>query len=546
MNRLLQQILTLPAIKQKDEIQYWREKSLNIVLASAALLGLWVYVNYILPFVKSQSWNPIIIYTLIFLWVICIAIFRRLAFALRIGSLLAILFIIGTVSTIQYGIVGESGVWFLGFAALAALFLGPNLGFLACLSNGLTLLVIGFLFTNQIIPTPVAADIVQTNNFFAWVNVSIDTTIIAITILLSAVILILGLEHSLHQGHSLIENLEQDIDQYRQQTLDLSRRQVQLRTAAEISNAISSELDPNILFQRAVELIKERFELYYVGLFVLDQTGQSAELRAGTGEAGQEMLAAGHRLSVGGSSMIGWSTSHRQSRIALDVGQDAVHFDNPHLPHTRSELALPMVSGDQVLGALSVQSAEPEAFDQDDIIVLQSIADSLGIALENATLFQQTQANLDEIRKLHSQYLVQSWRDVAVHPELLSYTFVNPESTSRLEDDQRSDNGKSTIDFPLMLREQIIGHLTLEADEEWSQDEKTVIEAVTNQAALALENVRLLEETQRNAERDRTLASLTGRIWAATDIDTVLRTAIQELGQTLGAMEGIIHLEVLE
>ena len=546
MNRRLQQFLTVPAIRLKDETQYWREKTLNLVLAGTAVFGVLVYINYLIPYAQSRNWIPIILYTLALLWVIGIAIFRRLPFIFRIGSLCAILFTIGIVASIQHGIVSDSGIWFIGYAALAMLFLGPIVGLLAAISSGLALLVIGYLFANQIIPIPITSEITHTKNILAWTNISIDTTIIAIIIGISTVILLTGLEYSLQRNYSVIENLEQDIDHYRQQTLDLSRRQVQLRTAAEISRAISSELDPDILFQRAVELIKERFELYYVGLFVLDQTRQYAELRAGTGAAGQEMIAAGHRLSIGGSSMIGWATSRGQSRIALDVGQDAIHFDNPLLPHTRSELALPMVSGHHVLGALSVQSSEPEAFDQDDIIILQSIADSLGIALDNATLFQQTQANLDEIRNLHSQYVVQSWKDVAVHPEMLSYTFVNPESTGKDGDDQNSENGFSTMDIPLVLREQTIGYLTLEADDEWTQNEKAVIEAVTNQAVLALENIRLLEETQRNAERDRTLSHLTGRIWAATDVDTVLRTAIQELGQTLGAIESIIHLEVPE
>jgi PAS domain S-box-containing protein len=174
----------------------------------------------------------------------------------------------------------------------------------------------------------------------------------------------------------------------------VERRAIQLQTAAEVSRAASSILDLNELLSRTVELIHDRFDLYYTGLFLVDQTGEWtnepakwAVLRAGTGEAGQKMLSAGHKLEVGGSSMVGWCIANRKARIALDVGKEAVRFSNPLLPHTRSELALPLVSRGQVIGAMTVQSDRPAAFTQEDIASLQSMADQLANAIENARLF---------------------------------------------------------------------------------------------------------------------------------------------------------------
>lgn len=190
----------------------------------------------------------------------------------------------------------------------------------------------------------------------------------------------------------------------------LQRRSIQLQTAAEVSRAVSLMLDPDELLPQVAELICNRFNLYYVGIFLVEQEQASepgspprryAVLRAGTGEAGQKMLAAGHRLEVGGASMIGWCVAHAQGRIALDVGKDAVHFDNPALPATRSELALPLASRGQVIGAMTVQSAQEAAFSDEDITTLQTMADQVANAIENARLFQEIQASVEQQAHTH-------------------------------------------------------------------------------------------------------------------------------------------------
>jgi putative methionine-R-sulfoxide reductase with GAF domain len=183
------------------------------------------------------------------------------------------------------------------------------------------------------------------------------------------------------QLRELISGLEQRV----------AERTRGLQAAAEVSRATTSVLDPNELLRQTVDLVRERFDLYYVGLFLLDEERRFAVLHAGTGEAGQKMLARGHRLKVGGISMVGWCTANAQARIALDVGEEAVRFDNPLLPDTHSEMALPLISRGQVIGALDVQSTKEAAFDEADIAVMQTMADQLANAIENARLFEETQ-----------------------------------------------------------------------------------------------------------------------------------------------------------
>ncbi len=186
----------------------------------------------------------------------------------------------------------------------------------------------------------------------------------------------------------------------------------QMKTAAEVARAASSILDLQELLNSAVALIRDRFDLYYVGIFLADKTKEWAVLRAGTGEAGRIQLKKGHRLKIGSESMIGWSIHNRQPRIALDVGKDAVHFQNPDLPDTRSEIALPLIHRSKVIGALTIQSVEQAAFSQEDIIFLETMADQLAIAIENARLFEQAQQEIAE-RKLAEQEISQRNEELA-------------------------------------------------------------------------------------------------------------------------------------
>jgi GAF domain-containing protein len=174
----------------------------------------------------------------------------------------------------------------------------------------------------------------------------------------------------------------------------LQRHATLLKASARAAKAITTILDPYELFQRTVDIICDEFDFYYAGVFLMDDAGQYAVLKAGRGEAGKAMLAEGHKLAVGGNSMIGAAVQNREGRIALDVGEEAVFFENPHLPDTRSEMALPLVVGDEVIGALTVQSTEEAAFHDEDIAALQTMADQLAVAIHNSNLHREKQTLL--------------------------------------------------------------------------------------------------------------------------------------------------------
>jgi len=352
--------------------------------------------------------------------------------------------------------------------------------------------------------------------------------------------------------NSMAAQLQEMIGTLEQRVAERTRN---LQATIEVTRATTSVLDPGELLHRVVELVRERFALYYVGLFLLDEAHRFAVLSAGTGEAGQKMLAQAHRLEVGGNSMIGQCTARAEARIALDVGEEAVRFDNPLLPETRSEMALPLRSRGWVIGAMTVQSVEEAAFDETDVAVMQAMADQVAVAIDNARLFAETQAALKEMEATHQRYLGQAWAAYARTRAISGYAQTDagvmplgdqvlPEAQQAMAEQRPvvlSDNGaaapsSSALLVPIVLRDQPMGALGFEEEgrRRWSEDEIALAEAVAEQLALAAENLRLLEETQRRAARERLIGEVTARVRASLNLETVLKTAVGEMRQALG------------
>ncbi len=539
IRQFFEQLLTPNTELSENEVQHWRERIVAVALTGASLLGTGAYAINMYLVLQINAWWWAIIYTLAFSGVIFITVRKKLAYEIKAGAMLLLLYILGIVSALQYGTAGDVRIWFFGFTIVAAIFLGMRAGLVAAVFSSLTHLGLGYAMSLDWIEAPNVSKVIEPSNFASWVSTSIPYFALGIMAVLAVGVIINGLDRNLLRSRELTAELKADRASLQRRTDTLERRNIQIRTAAEISRIVSGELDQRKLLQQVADLIRDRFDLYYAGVFLVDEKGLYAVLQAGTGEPGAAMIRAHHRLPIGGTSMIGWSISRRKARIALDIGQDAVRFDNPYLPETRSELALPMISGAQVLGAITIQSAEAGAFDQDDIAILQNVADGLATALENARLFQQAQENLEEIQRLHQQYLGEAWSQIAKLESNLAYQ----------HQDNLAENEQPgvRIEKEMLLRGQKIGKIQLESNRSgWTDEDDALVEAVALQAALALENIRLVEETQRNAQHDRIVADVTRKAWASSNLDTILKTTLSELGKTLQASDGIIQLEMPE
>jgi GAF domain-containing protein len=323
-------------------------------------------------------------------------------------------------------------------------------------------------------------------------------------------------------------------------------RTQQLHRVNGIGRAITAILDPNELLTRAAHLIGDEFECYYTAIFLTDISGQWAELKVATGDAGKVLRENKHRLNINGKTAIGIAIRTKQAYIISNTGPDDVHldnpilpytrsqtavaFDNPLLPYTRSQIALPLTIGERVIGALEMHSTKENVFLQQDAGTYQNMANQVAISLENSRLFTEAQQTLSEMSATQQQYLQGVWLSLAADQKL----------EHALGDEDLLD--RQEIEIPLTLRDQIIGQINMSSLEEWTPEQKSLIESIATQAALALENARLVEESQAIAMRERLVNDVTSKIWASTTIDSILQTTVRELGRALEAAE--VNIEV--
>jgi GAF domain-containing protein/HAMP domain-containing protein len=365
------------------------------------------------------------------------------------------------------------------------------------------------------------------------------------------------------QLRDLVTGLEQRIAD---RTSELERRSAHVMAAAEVGRAVSSILAPDSLVRQVVELIREGFDLYYVGLFLVDSSGEWVELHAGTGEAGRAMLARGHRIRVG-EGMIGWCVAQAEARIALDADDDSVRLRTKELPDTRSEAAIPLRARGRVLGALTVQHSFPGAFDQEIISVLQTMADQVAVALANAQLFVENRLALEAERRAYAGLQRDAWLELVrtqrergyrytsvSHPEH-EQTLVAPlagrwrtemiQAMQHNEMVQQSESEGSALALPVRAGNEVVGALSFRKRKgagQWTEEEVSVLEALADQLTVALENARLYQQTQLRAARERMTGEIAASLRQSLDFETVLRTAAQDIRRMLELPEVTVRL----
>ncbi len=333
-----------------------------------------------------------------------------------------------------------------------------------------------------------------------------------------------------------------------ERTQALQVRSMQLQAASQVAREAATIEDVGQLLDQTVVLISRQFGFYHAGIFLLDEARAYALLRAASSEGGQQMLARGHRLEVGQVGIVGYVSGRGEPRVALDVGEDAVWFNNPDLPDTRSEIGLALKVRGEVIGVLDVQSDQSQAFTQADEEILQTLADQLAVAIDNARLLEELRQNLREMELLYGQRVRERWRKrlmdatPAYHYTATGVTSAAPATVARMIPDPVTqptlDVETRQIAVPIRLRQELLGSIVLRRavdESDWSAEDLSLVEEVAEQISLALENARLLDETRRGVEREQLISEIADRMRASTDMNTVLQTTIRELGRVLGA-----------
>jgi len=537
--------LFVPPVFEGDEDKTRTARLLNMILW--ANLAVWLLGLLAIPLAENPvAVMPILVIMILFgFGVLALMRSGRVGLAGSLFSFMLWMSVTGLLLVSE----GVKSPMILGYATVvivAALLLG---GRAAIAFAGLTIVsavgillveVSGFLPPALMPIEPVAAFLMFAGN------------IVIVTVLLYIAVGSIreALDHARRYAAELEEQRAQLEDTVEDRTADLARRSEQLEAAAQVARDATAIQDVDQMLEQTANLISNRFGFYHTGIFLLNPSGEWAVLQAASSSGGQRMLARGHRLRAGLGGIVGYVAGYGRHRIALDVGADAVFFDNPDLPDTRSEMALPLQVRGEVIGVLDVQSTEKEAFGDEDVAVLQTLADQVAVAISNAHLLQQVQESLDTERQAYGEASREAWIEQIRSQPDLGYRrtddgfqpagdlwrpqMVEALQTGETTVGQRDD--EAMLSLPVRWRDQVIGVIEAHKQDEagkWTQDEVALVEALVEQVGVALESARLHQDTERRAAREQLVGEVTARMRETLSIDTVLQTALQELGTVL-------------
>ena len=405
--------------------------------------------------------------------------------------------------------------------------------------------------TNPIIALSKVANSISQGDYNARANVK-NTDEIGV--------LALAFNSMTDQLQSILVGLEQRIDE---RTADLKKSTLELETIAEVARDITIIRDLSTLLNVSANLIRERFNYYHVGIYLIDDAGEFVYLRAASGMSAQEMLDQNYKLKIGQEGLTGNVVRTGRAYIAQDVGKDAVRFQNPFLPQTHSEIALPLRSRNITIGILDIQTDIESAFEERSTNILQLLADQLAAAIENAQLTQQVEGTFTELNTAYRLQTQSVWQSTLNTRENSAYEYNGMQMQSvpqnlpidllkQLEAGKaivtqtNASDVKKTLLVPITVRNQVIGVIGLEQEDPnrtWTEEEMAVAEAAANRAGLTLENARLLEESQRRAIKERTIFEATARIGSALNVENILEATAEELEKILSGSEVILQFQ---
>jgi len=327
------------------------------------------------------------------------------------------------------------------------------------------------------------------------------------------------------------KNVEQNLQETNAQNL---KRASQFRAIAQVSSSITSVKELQETLTQITATLSQQLGHYHVGIFLLDSTYQFAILQAANSDGGQQMIAQGYRLKVGGQGIVSAAISSGKPQLALDVENSRIFYNNPFLPQTRAEVAIPVRLDGELIGILDIQSLKENAFTVDDLEIFEVLASQVGVAIQNARLYEQNIRSLKEAEESYRKLSGNTWNTLLQQMDTRVYAYDGV--TSRALAEAPSTARSTTLTVPVTIRGRVVGNLRLsplDPNRAWSEDEVAIANAVADRAALALEGARLLEDAQKRASRESFLSDMASKLSTSFQLDSILRDTVEELGQTL-------------
>lgn len=345
----------------------------------------------------------------------------------------------------------------------------------------------------------------------------------------------------------LEERVRERTSALEQKSLQLERRTVQLQAISDISSAISASTDFEELLPSVTRLICDRFNLLHVGIYLLTEDQNWLVLKAASGQGSQHLLETNFKLPVESSSLCGYVASRGQARVAADVNQDQLYQEISDLSATQSEAALPLFAGTRLIGVLDLQSADFNTFSEDDLSLLTALANEVTLARQNAQFLTETRAALQESGKIYQQFIEQGWKNISKEIRYQGYKYSQSGLAPLEAVELPESEPASALTIPIILRGQAIGSMSIRATgqkQKWDADELAIIQAAADRSALALENARLLRESQRRAAKERVIGEISAKISETASMDGILQTAVQELYNAVPGCDVSIQVAV--
>jgi len=537
--------MTTNAIRDTSHtLQAWRENFLRIILRVALVFAFLALIP------SLSSWNdpftPLV--NLAAYALLIVITFAPIPYVLRAGIFILLPFALGAVGLIDTGIWGDSRLFLFATVVFTAMLLSTRAAVVATIiSLGATAAAGWMLIVGRI--EPINKELII-GSWEIWLTSAVALLMLDAIAIIGLALLQREFENAQADARSSLDALEKERflleKRVEERTTEIAEKTTHLEAASSVARRIAEVRDLQALLNGVVSNIAEQFGFYHVGIFLLDDREQFAVLQAASSEGGRKMLSLGHRLTVGQTGIVGYVTARARPRVALDTGADAVFFDNPHLPLTHSEMALPLIVRGHVIGALDIQSEKVNAFSEDDVEIMRTVADQLAIAIENTRLFTESEAIIGQFQALTALQTRDAWVTyLKRRAPAYQYTHlgVRPLTDVRASESLSDDSGW-TLRVPIELRGQAIGVINLrrkQTSPPWNKREQELAAEIAAQVALALDTSRLLEETQKNAARDQMIASVSNRIRQTLDMETVLQTAADELRNAFGLTEAEVR-----
>lgn len=560
---MIRQFLNPPHFENEDD--NFRAKFINIF----GLVVLGLLLVGIIPFLFQEEFNftVVVLAGLIGVMLLSLYLLRR-GYLNQSGIILIVLTWIGI--TLQaYTADGVKDVIVVGYIAVSLLagIINWRAGSVVLLVSIAAIWALTFLELNGFI----APDLEETLGYARDLSV-IFLAIAALiyfstTSLREAVRRANQSERALRESNDTLHNLNRTLEErVASRTLELEtayqrneRRAKQFEAIAQVTRATAADQNLETLLPALTRVISQQFGFYHTGIFLLDENRENAVLKAASSMGGDRMLQRGHKLRVGHGGIVGLVSATGAPRIALDVGRDAAFIENPDLPQTRSELALPLRSADEVIGVLDVQSTEENAFQAEDIEVLSTLADQVTVAIQNAHAYEITQDLLRQAERTSGAYLRDSWKILQSQDTRVGYIVSEntwkplntPLSSPQIEQvitcrEAVVESGKNPVlAVPIHLRSEVVGVMDIHmpGEHEWDPDEIDIVQAVAERLSLAIETSLLIESTRRRAEMERVTSEISAKISSTAEFDSILRTAAEELSRVLGGSEVYVQLQ---